>query len=40
VLTLVKAPIAVISAAENVAEDSAVARGVRYRVVYERGMPD
>ncbi len=40
VLTLVKAPIAVISAAENVAEDSAVARGVRYRVVYERAMLD
>jgi sugar-specific transcriptional regulator TrmB/DNA-binding CsgD family transcriptional regulator len=38
VLSLVKAPIAVISAAENVEEDSAVARGVRYRVVFERAM--
>ncbi|GAA2615728.1 hypothetical protein Adu01nite_31970 [Paractinoplanes durhamensis] len=40
VLSLVKAPIAVISAAENVEEDSAVARGVRYRVVFERAMLD
>ncbi|MEU4241863.1 helix-turn-helix domain-containing protein [Actinoplanes sp. NPDC026619] len=40
VLSLVKAPIAVISAAENVEEDSAVERGVRYRVVFERAMLD
>jgi DNA-binding CsgD family transcriptional regulator len=40
VLSLVKAPIAVITAAENVEEDSAVARGVRYRVVFERAMLD
>ncbi|WP_203821405.1 helix-turn-helix domain-containing protein [Paractinoplanes ferrugineus] len=40
VLSLVKAPIAVISAADNVEQDSAVARGVRYRVVFERAMLD
>ncbi|WP_433383544.1 TrmB family transcriptional regulator [Actinoplanes sp. CA-142083] len=40
VLSLVKAPIAVITAAENVEEDSAVARGVRYRVLFERAMLD
>lgn len=38
VLSMVKAPVAVISAAENSAEDTAVARGVRYRVLVERAM--
>ncbi len=38
VLSLVKAPVAVISGAENVAEDTAVERGVRYRVLLERAM--
>ena len=40
VLSRGKAPIAVITAAENVEEDSAVARGVRYRIVFERAMLD
>jgi sugar-specific transcriptional regulator TrmB len=40
VLSLVKAPVAVISAADNPAEDEAVARGVRYRVLLDRAMLD
>ena len=38
VLSLVKAPISVVSSAENTAEDVAVERGVVYRVVLERAM--
>lgn len=38
VLSLVKAPVAVVSSEENTAEDAAVARGVRYRAVLERAM--
>jgi sugar-specific transcriptional regulator TrmB/DNA-binding CsgD family transcriptional regulator len=40
VLSFVKAPVAVISGSENVAEDTAVERGVRYRVLLERAMLD
>ncbi|WP_433314857.1 TrmB family transcriptional regulator [Micromonospora chersina] len=40
VMTFVKAPVAIISGAENTAEDAAVARGVRYRVLLERTMLD
>ncbi|MBB2942887.1 sugar-specific transcriptional regulator TrmB/DNA-binding CsgD family transcriptional regulator [Actinoplanes lutulentus] len=40
VLCMVKAPVAVIGAVENTAEDAAVARGVRYRVLLERAMLD
>ncbi|GGS03134.1 hypothetical protein GCM10010169_54800 [Micromonospora fulviviridis] len=40
VMTFVKAPVAIISGAENTAEDAAVARGVHYRVLLERGMLD
>ncbi|MCW3840961.1 transcriptional regulator TrmB [Micromonospora yasonensis] len=40
VMTFVKAPVAIISGAENTAEDAAVARGVRYRVLLERAMLD
>ncbi|MEU7572185.1 helix-turn-helix domain-containing protein [Micromonospora sp. NPDC049240] len=40
VMTFVKAPVAIISGAENTAEDDAVARGVRYRVLLERAMLD
>ncbi|MFI7283598.1 hypothetical protein ACIBOV_25385 [Micromonospora chersina] len=36
VMTFVKAPVAIISGAENTAEDAAVTRGVRYRVLLER----
>lgn len=38
VLSLVKAPVAVVGSTENDAEDVAVARGVEYRVVLERAM--
>ncbi|SDE33429.1 hypothetical protein [Nocardioides lianchengensis] len=38
VLSLVKAPVAVISSTENGAEDVAMNRGVTYRVVLERAM--
>jgi sugar-specific transcriptional regulator TrmB/DNA-binding CsgD family transcriptional regulator len=40
VMTFVKAPVAIISGAENTAEDAAVARGVHYRVLLERAMLD
>jgi DNA-binding NarL/FixJ family response regulator len=40
VMAFVKAPAAVVSTAENTAEDEAVARGVRYRVLLEREMLD
>jgi sugar-specific transcriptional regulator TrmB len=40
VMAFVKAPTAVISGAENTAEDEAVTRGVRYRVLFEREMLD
>ena len=39
-MAFVKAPTAVISSAENTAEDEAVTRGVRYRVLFEREMLD
>jgi sugar-specific transcriptional regulator TrmB len=38
VLAFVKPPVAVVSTAQNTAENDAVARGVQYRVVLERGM--
>ena len=38
VMAFVKAPVAVTPTAENTAEDEAVARGVRYRVLLERAM--
>ncbi|MEQ6900290.1 hypothetical protein [Nocardioides sp. YIM 152588] len=38
VLSLVKAPVAVVGSLENTAEDRAVARGVQYRAVLERSM--
>ena len=40
VMAFVKAPATVVSTAQNVAEDEAVARGVRYRVLLERAMFD
>jgi len=40
VMAFVKAPTALVSTAENTAEDEAVARGVRYRVLLEREMLD
>ncbi len=40
VMAFVKAPAAVVSTAQNTAEDEAVARGVRYRVLLEREMLD
>lgn len=40
VMAFVKAPTAVVSATETSAEDEAVARGVRYRVLLERAMLD
>ena len=40
VMAFVKAPTALVSTAENTAEDEAVARGVRYRVLMEREMLD
>lgn len=38
VLAFVKPPVALVSTAQNAAEKAAVARGVQYRVVLERGM--
>jgi len=40
VMTFITAPTAVISAAEHTVEDEAVARGVRYRLLFERAMLD
>ena len=40
VMAFVKAPAAVVSTAQNTAEDEAVARGVHYRVLLEREMLD
>lgn len=40
VLAFVKPPVSVVSTAQNTAEGEAVARGVRYRVILERGMFD
>lgn len=40
VMAFVKAPVAVVGTADNAAEDVAVARGVRYRVLLERAMLD
>ena len=40
VMAFVTAPTAVVTTADNTAEDEAVARGVRYRVVLEREMLD
>ena len=40
VMAFVKAPATVVSTAQNTAEDEAVARGVRYRVLLEREMLD
>jgi sugar-specific transcriptional regulator TrmB len=40
VQVFVKAPVSLVSTAENTAEDDAVARGVRYRVLMERAMFD
>jgi len=40
VMTFITAPTAVISAAEHTVEDEAVARGVRYRLLFERPMLD
>ena len=40
VMAFVKAPTSLVSTAENTAEDEAVARGVRYRVLLEREMLD
>lgn len=40
VLAFVTAPTVAVSAAENTAEDDAVARGVRYRILFERAMLD
>lgn len=40
VMAFVKAPVAVVGTADNAAEDAAVARGVRYRVLLERAMLD
>jgi sugar-specific transcriptional regulator TrmB len=40
VMAFVKAPTALVSTADNTAEDEAVARGVRYRVLLEREMLD
>lgn len=40
VSAFVKAPVSLVSGAENTAEDEAVARGVRYRILIERAMFD
>jgi sugar-specific transcriptional regulator TrmB len=40
VLSFVKAPVSLVSSAENTAERSAVARGVTYRALVERAMLD
>jgi sugar-specific transcriptional regulator TrmB/DNA-binding CsgD family transcriptional regulator len=40
VMAFMTAPTAVISAAEHTVEDEAVARGVRYRLLFERAMLD